>query len=289
MMRRTHRTWIYIFLYTILVVTRFVRGIRKGAADAISLASTEVLNLGAISFCIVADFSSSGVNREKNTYGNRRLHVLAALVLCVVIIVNLGLNLLEVLDDLSWLPDKESLWDKKEINMIQAAAGFVGMVLFRNSRGVIVNRAVDINRRGIYIHALSTFVEAFSTLLISFFTPNQHRMSLLLNVFGALATSIVVILIELPLMRFILQILLHATTSEQSISLRKRLVQLSNIPGLRDCEDVHFWTETEGIHICTMKIIVARDADAQSILASAFEIFDDLLDDLTIEVDLERD
>lgn len=39
--------------------------------------------------------------------------------------------------------------------------------------------------------------------------------------------------------------------------------------------------------MCTMRVRLASDGDSQAVLSSAFEIFDDLLDDLTVQIDHE--
>jgi len=259
--------------------------VKLGIADAISRASLEAVNLCALAFCVAADLGANRSGGLRYTFGRRRMHVLATLVICVVVAVNTLLNSVEVLDDLSWLADKESLWEKKGVNAMQLFVGLGGMAASRQTSRSRAYRADSINHKGVHLHAISTSLDALFTLIVSFLTPNRHRASLFFNVLATLSSGAIVLVYSLPVFRSVLRILLQIIPAEDRASLDKRIAQLATVPGVRDCQNVHFWIESEGIHVCTMQARIAPDADSQAVLAAAFELFDDLLDDWTLQID----
>lgn len=189
---RTHvKLILYVVSYSVLVFARFRRGIVRSDADTISRASLEITNVAALLFALGADYGAQGKPGVRYTFGRKRLHVLVALVMCVVVIVNCVLNLAEVLDDLSWIPDKDTMWEKKEINILQCAVGMVGLGLFRHVHHFRVKRAEHSNQKGVYLHGLATTLDAVVTLIISLIFSNQQTLCLVLNFFGTLTVGVV--------------------------------------------------------------------------------------------------
>ena len=217
----------------------------------------------------------------------RRWPLLSAFVLCLTLLIEAFLRLLSAIQVVFYTLTPILFAHHLRIVLARLLASAVAILIFRtraswHSDPKLRSPATPAYR-ALFLHALAASLAHSSDALGIIFVSSH------LSAFLDAASALFTVSLTLPLFRYVVNVLIHATPNTLVNTLKVRREAVLALEGVLSCGKMHFWEESAGLIVGTLCIVVDGRVSKAWVLERAVREFEGVVDDLTVQVESWRE
>lgn len=242
-----------------LMLTEFVGGWLSGSLALLADAGHMLTDLLALSVAVAAVSLSERPADPRNTYGYRRLEILAALANGVLLVVISGSIAWEALD--RWMhPRPIDIPIMAAVAAAGLAANLVGLWMLRKP-------GHNLNLRAAFLHMLGDALTSVGVLVAALVVAltGWQRIDALIS----WGIAITIVITSVALLRDVFNVLLEA--APRGIDTEQVRTTIRRIAGVDEVHDLHVWSITSGLPALSAHVIVTDPGSDQHVVLRSIQ------------------